>query len=265
MFGSLHVKYIENTPLILRQKNEISEAEFLEKNLDILKQAVVTPDADYAEFTFLHDFLPEELKKVIPRTSPIKFEHVLVDDVPKVFEDVFIKICDRMGVKYRYADVTLEDWYGKAIDSYKEKNEYDFFRHIGRCCHLVQDICVPMHCRLVANFKDVFDVFKLKDTNHEKFEKYCGQTYSIDSILKEKIDLDIVFQIPGTMREIAKASREHIHACDGIVFPSFWFRLLQILGLVKDNEDRLSAANYTNSMAQINTVLFLHRVLKEVL
>jgi hypothetical protein len=259
MFGTLHSKYIENTPRLLRTKNANEEADFIDKNMDELIAAVISPDTDYSELTFLHDFLPENLKKIIPKTSPIKFEHILVDDLPEATVDVFTKICDRIGAKYRYADVTLNDWYEAAKLSNKVGMKSDFLKHLGRCCHLVQDICVPMHCRLSANLRDIFDVFKLTDPNHKRFEAYCEKTYSIDGL---DFNLDKPYEVPSSLQECAKKSREYIQMCDGIKFTTLWYKILKMLGILTDNEDYVKAAKYSNSTAQINTVIFLYYAVK---
>jgi hypothetical protein len=263
MFGQLHSKYVENTPLILRNKGAIEEASFVERYMEQFKSSVKSPDDDYQEFSFLHEFLPESVKDFVPRTSPIKFEHVLVDDVPKVLEEMLIKLCDRIGAKYRYADVALVDWYEQAKSSMKTGLELDFVRHIGRCCHIIQDTCVPMHCRVIGNIKDIFDVFKHKDPNHNKFEAFCGDTYDLEEILKIDFSLDALYEIPSALQETAKKSREYVEMCDGIKFSIFWFRILKLLGLAKVNEDYKKAADYANSMAQINTVRFLYKAIKE--
>ena len=256
----LHVKYIENSVRLLRIKTAIKEADFIEKYINSFKEAVKSPDSDYPEFTFLRKFLPENIRKIMPRTSPIKFEHVLVDDVPKFAEGIFIKICERLSTKYRYADQTLIDWYELARIAYKQKNEIDMVRHLGRCCHLIQDICVPMHCKVIGNLRDVFDIFKCKDKNHSRYESYCDSIYNIEC---HDIDLTIPFIIPNTLQEIAKKSREYVQTCNNTKFTSIWSNILKFFNLIHENKEYRQAAEYTNKTAQTYTVNFLYHALQE--
>jgi len=259
MFSLLHSKYIETLPSLLRQKGCVCQAEIVEKNLELLKKAVQAPDSDYQEYTIFFDLIPAELRKRIPRTSPIKFEHVLVDDVPKEIEDVLKRICMRFGVKYRYADETVDEWYKEATELWKT-DQQAALEKIGRCCHLIQDICVPMHVRVLANLCDIFDVFKNRDRNHSKYEKYCEETFKPRTLLFDVND----FKVPQTLRDIAKETRNYIEMCDGIKFTSMWYSILKMFKIIKNNEDYKTAADYTNSSAQINTVLFIITFFKEV-
>jgi len=259
MFGTLHVKYMQVLPDLLKQKGYNCQAEIVEKNMELLQKAVQAPDSDYQEYQIFFDLIPAELRKRIPRTSPIKFEHVLVDDVPKEIEDVLKKICSRFGIKYRYADETVNEWYKQAKELWPIDRQRALEK-IGRCCHLIQDICVPMHVRVLANLCDVFDVFKNRDRNHNKYEKYCEEVFKLRNLL---FDIN-TFEVPQTLREIAKETRTYIEMCDGIKFDSLWYSILKMLKIVKANEDYKTAADYSNLAAQVNTVLFVLTFFKEV-
>jgi len=258
MLDKLHSKFIENTPLLLRSKGAIKEALFVEENLEDFKKSVMC--IDIIEFSFLRDFLPEGLRRNVPSKSKIKFEHLMLERVPSFLEDIFASICNRFGVRYRYADSAIKILYQKAKDNLKEDNKTEFIRNVGKCCHIIQDICIPMHCKEISKINDVFNIFNCVDPYHKKFEKYCNKIFKLQDI---DFDLSIQFEIPETILQIAKQSRENFEKCSGVQFSSFIFETLKKLKFLKQNEEYKEIAKLAIATAQINTVLFIYKALNE--
>jgi len=85
--------------------------------------------------------------------------------------------------------------------------------YLGRSCHLIEDITVPMHCRLTGNLIDIWQVSNHEQLNHNKFERYCSDKFIAGG---RDVKLSEEFVLPETMFEIAKESRKYLKYCDGV-------------------------------------------------
>jgi hypothetical protein len=268
MFGDLHEKFVQYTPLFLRSVGEYNEATIIEENMQLLKSACKSPDNDYPEYKIPDKLIPswmsDDIKSVIKGTSIAKWEHTYPLDIPKEVSE-FIKIIAEQLLKipYRYANTTILDWFNKAVYLWTI-NRSESLNHIGRCCHLVQDVSVPVHIAVSGNFKDVYNVFTRTNPNHKRFEQYCSNVFTVS---QKKFELKEL-KISEVIKEIALNSKEYLKYCDGISLPNWTSKIMskwlfKFLGSLI-NDDYQKAAIYTNESAQKYTVLLFHTFFKTV-
>jgi len=264
MFGSLHAKYIKATPAYLRTAGFPQQAEIIEGNMDWMMQAVQSPDADYSQYVIPVDKLPDALK-FLGGTSPIKWEHVYPVDFPAVFTAALQTLSvDVLKIPYRYADVAILEWWKKAVDLWETDQKQSLW-HIGRACHLVEDVSVPMHVAVTGNLKDCFDVFAKREPNHNKYEMYCETVYSPIVNIGALVPIT---DLPGMIKQVATETSKFVGMASGFTLPAFISRftpkfiLQKIMKTYNDNYEK--AANYSNSSAQRYTVSLLHAFFKEV-
>lgn len=263
-----HLECIESAPRILTYAGFEKEAEFLSSHLYNLKAAAISPDRDYSNFIKYLDLLPDHIRKNIPSTSPMKFEHFLFDSAIEKHLSYLKLVFALMHVKFRFADETIVDWYNQAKEAAFYGKIDSFIWHIGRCCHLVQDVCVPMHCCVRGSIKDVIDLSQHNQPNHNRFEKFCADNISseddksIGLLLVQKANLN--YDPLDALKKRAESSRALISACDGIKFDSKIFKILRLFGM-KFNEDYKMAADQVNYSGKLDTAVFLHHSIKNCL
>lgn len=258
--GQSHSDIISNVPEHLIRLGFNKEGSILNNHMDILKVGVESPDLDYPGLKVPEDLVPPWLKP-ITSTSVAKWEHTLVDDIPKEIEVMFKKLALRFHIKFRYADETIVDWIGIAQEHWRQGDTYNAMRHLARACHLIQDICVPMHCKVRGNVMDVWNVLNCEHPNHEKFERHCIKMYQP---VTSKIDLDDNFKLPDITYKIAKKSRKQLKYCDGFgpggIFNVIPFRYI-FPCLVEDYD---KAAETATRRAEKYTVMLVHYFFQSV-
>jgi hypothetical protein len=260
MFSELHEKYADYCLQFLTSEQQ----EIIKPNIELFKRAMISPDFDYAD---IH--LPEEIVKLLPNklqmlatsTSLGKWEHMLPIDFPgeasEFIEEYIKKLTD---INFRYADEAIVDWFNLALKYCKDGDIPTALYHLGRACHLVQDICIPMHCLMCLNLVDAVDIITGNEPNHNTFELHCNTNF--EQIKQLIIVSDKKFELPITIHEIAEHSRELFFYCDGINFLSvknIKFRnfLRKIFWFLLENYDKAAtevnqnAINYTVSFVKL--------------
>jgi hypothetical protein len=222
-----------------------------------MKKGVKSPDSDYPELKIPEELVPEWLKPLPSKTSVGKWEHVLVNDMPKELDDYIRKVAKHFNIKYRYADEAMVDWFQIAVNHWDEGRIDSSMWHLSRACHLIQDITVPMHCRISGNLADVWQVLHHEEPNHEKFEKYCTNNFQVGNVDTKEIALNENFKLPDKAQELAGKSRKILKYCDGIGpgcvmnFPPFSFLPWFV-------EDYDKAMNISCTRGEVYTVKLIH-------
>jgi len=265
MFGSLHQKYIQNTPQYLRSGGFANEAAFVQANIEQLKSAVVSPDSDYANLVIPKQYIPTFLRSVIGGSSIGKWEHIQPDNIPGVI-DTFVRwvAANIVHVNYRYADVATQDWYNLALAAWPTNRQTALW-HLGRACHLVEDICVPHHTSLRGAFAEIYNIIIDKSTSQDAYELYCEKMYTPPSM---KYNLSVLFNIHNEVLSTAAQARTYMDLCDGITLPSWMaqsrFKDMYYALNRSWREDFYTCANFSNNKAQENTVRLIHTFLRAV-
>ena len=220
--GSMHSQIIRNMPNAISKHikdptlGNQAIIDTINKYLSIMEDGVVSPDNDYSQYTIPTDLLPAELKPY--NTSLVKWEHYLPNDVPKPIEDALRTFSkDIIHTEFMYADNATLAWFMKAQTFYRNGQTDSAMYHLGRCCHLIEDVTVPMHCKMSGAIVDVWQTLQGKEPNHEKFERICNEQYST---LSYDYDLGTITNIRQDLRSIAADSRVEYRLCDGIGYPN---------------------------------------------
>jgi len=265
MFSSLHVKYIQDCIKFFQE----GEAIIIRNNLSIFEHAVVSPDSDYPDLFVpknLISMLPKNIQDIIVSTSIGKWEHCLPLDFPHSITMLLKAMCRKaFNVEFRYADEAIPDWYNQSIACWRKGDIEKSLFHLGRTCHLIQDLCVPMHCQAYTNIVDAYNLMTNKNPNHNAFEEFCEKAYT--PYVGNISALNINFEIPKFIVEIATISRTYSYYCDGIscvnVRSAFLRKILQkIVKLFV--EDYSAAAELTNSYALICTVRIIQKFFYDI-
>lgn len=212
--STLHRKYMETAALMFYNSGYEDIANILTENMGMLKEGVVSPDNDRPDLSIPNEYVP----KVIRDNGGInlyKWEHILPDDIPPELEK-FAKevVAKHIGGKFQYADGAIPEWLDYAVAYWKSGIHDSAMYHLARACHLIQDITVPMHCKLSANFRDTWDIVSHNSPNHRRFERYCGDIY----LPATKINFNLKsLKLPDDLYDLAAESRKTAKYCDGIV------------------------------------------------
>jgi hypothetical protein len=264
MFGSLHGKYMLEVPRLLRVSGETSEGDFVQQNMDLMISAVKSPDYDLKNVKIPTRSFPPTLRGV-SAAAPV-WEHVLVPDCPPVIE-LFLRnvVCGQFLHKtFYWADGALSSWYNLALSSWAS-DRLVAMRHIGRCCHLIQDLSVPHHTTVFGNIKEVWNLFSEQSFVQKQYEGYCETQWKPP---QSAYNLSEVISVPSVAVNIANASRGYMYLCDGITLPS-WLRNSRFRDLFYKlnklwKEDFYTAATYSNNSAMKYTVLLIHKFFRDV-
>ena len=185
----------------------------MEENKSIMRNGVASPDADYADVaTIPQKWLPKSLRPY--STSIVKWEHILPDDMPKPIEKILIRVNKELLHKeLMYADKTIPLWYNEAVKLWKAGEKDSALYKIARCCHLIEDITVPMHCKVSSVIIDAWQSLNHIEANHKKFERLCGIRYVPNS---HKYKIKIIKDLEKESHKIASKSRKIYKLCDEV-------------------------------------------------
>lgn len=214
--GSLHSKYIEKVPEVLdHHQSSLLKAEtknIVKQNMELMKDGCQSPDRDHPELKIPDEWLPESLRKY--NTSVAKWEHTLPNDVPKEIESILQKACKEVLKKdFLYADKTIKLWYDSAKVLWKENKKEEALYKLARCCHLIQDLTVPMHCKVSSGLIDAWNTLRDEEPNHEKFERLATEVYKPNT---HDYKISSIEDLEKEMNEIAEKSRKIFRLCDQV-------------------------------------------------
>lgn len=264
-----HARQVQNFIKIFERSNLNSNTflvtDIMNKNMELMKEGAKSPDADYADIlTIPNDWFPKGMKGVY-NTSLAKWEHVLYDEVPKPIEDLLKRVCkDILHTELMYADDAIPLWYSNAVTFWKKGEKDSALYEISRCCHLIQDITVPMHCKSSSLLVDSWNILNHQEANHKKFER-LSETYITET---EYVKLYVIKDLKKEAQEIAKESRKIYRLCDQkgserLTKNPLTTWITWIIPSLK--EDYEKAIEISNERSQKYTVLLLYTFFNEVL
>ncbi len=179
----------------------------------IFSEAVRSPDKDYPDLKIPVEYLPKRLRKY--NKSVPKWEHAYPDDMPKRLENAMDVFCrEVLHIHYKYADVLAQEWYDKAKWFYIQGEKDSAMWHLGRACHLIQDVTVPMHVKVASGLVDAWNVLNDESPNHSTFERRAEQLF-----LPQQAQAVYVSDIKQLVRDIAEEVRPDMKLCDGVDVP----------------------------------------------
>jgi len=216
-----HGKFAKSVETLLRRSGAGVAADLVKQYEGIFAHGMVSPDSDLANIKIPKTLVPKSLRGVASVAMPF-WEHVIVPDCPELIEKFLREVvCDKfLNRKFMWADEALVVWYDLAIEKWREGEQGDAFWHLGRCCHLIQDVCVPHHTTVFGNLTEIYNLLAERNMAQYEYEKYCDEHYIISDgyfDLSEAYDMDLKKMIVS----IANLSRQYIHLCDGIELPSW--------------------------------------------
>ena len=162
--GELHRQFPQIVPAYLSTAGFVWEADTVSKYMGILCKGAVSPDADHPEFKIPENLIPNWAKPT-GSTSIAKWEHCILDDVPLKLEDALDQVCRYYGFSYQYADSCAYQWLGIAETFWYSGNTDSAMFYLGRVCHLIQDITVPMHTHLTTDLLEAWRVVNGMELN----------------------------------------------------------------------------------------------------
>jgi hypothetical protein len=264
-----HGKYAVSVATMLSRGGALTEGAYISANRVQFASAMASPDSDLSSVKIPTRLFPSSLRGVASTAIPF-WEHVIVPDCPAVIT-TFLRdvVCAQILHKpFYWADGAFTAWYALALSRWASGNRNGSdgaLWHLGRCCHLIQDLCVPHHTTVFGNVKELYNAFMNKSSIQSNYEKYCDQQYKMST---GSYNLSEAVTVPGTLVSIANSSRSQMYLCDGITLPS-WLRNSIFRDLLYKlnktwKEDFYTVANYSNKTAEKYSTLLTHKFFRDV-
>lgn len=263
-----HGKFASTVAIMLTRGGASAEGTYINNNLKAFANAMASPDSDLSNIKIPSRLFPASLRGVASTAIPF-WEHVIVPDCPTVIK-TFLRdvVCAQILHKsFYWADGAITAWYALALSKWAANDRPTALWHLGRCCHLIQDLCVPHHTTVFGNVKELYNAFMDKSSIQANYENYCDQQYRMSTSSYNLSDYTSI-TIPGTLISIANTSRSYMYLCDGITLPS-WLRNSIFRDLLYKlnktwKEDFYTVANYSNTTAEKYSTLLTHKFFRDV-
>jgi hypothetical protein len=263
-----HGKFAQSVATLLTRGGAPTEDAYIQQNVAAFANAMTSPDMDLSNIKIPTRLFPAGLRGVASTAIPF-WEHVIVNDCPTVIRN-FLRdvVCGQILHKpFMWADGAMTVWYASALSSWAANDRSKALWHLGRCCHLIQDLCVPHHTTVFGNIKEIYNLFLEKSMIQDQYEAYCSQQYELTTGTVKLSDYSTV-TVPGTLISIANTSRGYMYLCDGITLPS-WLRNSRFRDLLYKlnknwKEDFSTVAKYSNVTAEKYSTLLTHKFFRDV-
>jgi hypothetical protein len=266
-----HSKFAASVEVLLRRGGATAEADFVKANVVQFGNAMTSPDSDLSNIKIPSRLFPAGLRGVATTAIPF-WEHVIVPDCPSVIT-AFLRdvVCGQILHKpFMWADGAIVAWYNLAITRWNAGNrdgKDGALWHLGRCCHLIQDLCVPHHTTVFGNIKELYNAFAEKSLVQSRYEAYCHQQYRMTTGFYELSEASGI-TLPAMLINIANTSRGYMYLCDGITLPS-WLANSRFRDLFYKlnklwKEDFSTVAKYSNTTAEKWSTLLTHKFFRDI-
>ena len=271
MIGPQHRRIAASIPVLLRRGGAAAEASLLEQNALLFANSMTSPDFDLKNVKIPTNKFPIALRGVASSFAPV-WEHVIVPDMPS-WVTAFLRdvVCGQILHRpFMYADGAIVAWYNLALARWASNDRVGpdgALYHLARCCHLIQDLSIPHHTTVFGNIKEVYNALLEKSSIQTAYENYCNQQYTMSSGTYNLAEYSGI-TLPAFLINEANATRGNMYLCDGITLPS-WLRNSIFRDLLYKlnkawKEDFYTVAQYSNSTAEKNSVLLVHKFFRDV-
>lgn len=247
--GGLHASILETVPECLNVAGYRDESDSIRRYMKLMQAAIRTPEVDIG---VPDDLMPEWLFREENCIGP--WEHTLPDRLPVEVDQLLRNVAHERGVPFRFADETVHEWLATARTMWLTGEIDSALWVVARCCHIIQDLTMPMHCKMRGNLREVWQVLNKEDRNYREFEQFCSEVFQGGGF---RVNLGEEFKVPKTLYHIARRSRKRYSSCDGWRIKELDFPPVPwLLPFVSENYPKATRASMVD--AQKYTVLFIH-------